>query len=155
MSAAFSATMTTGALVFPEVTFGKDRGVDDAQPDARGLPELRRAIAGHLKVNRNIACEPEQVFVFAGAQQADAIIIEDDYDGDFYYGRHAIQALQSIDRSGRVIYIGSFSKSLYPSLRLGYAVVPAQLVDVFAKRSAGSCARPTRSRSAARPPIAG
>lgn len=67
------------------------------------------------------------------AQHADAIILEDDYDGDFYYGRHPVQALQSIDRSGRVIYIGSFSKSLFPSLRLGYAVVPAQLVDVFDK----------------------
>lgn len=191
--------------------------------DPCGLPQLRRAIASHLAAARGIACEPEQVIVFCGAQQAihflagalldpgdavwfedpgavgarnsfiavgarlvpvpvdrqgldvaaglaaapdfrlafvtpthqqplaavmslerrlqllaaaraaDAIIIEDDYDGDFYYGRHPIPALKSIDRDQRVIYVGSFSKTLYPSLRLGYAVVPTTLVDPFSK----------------------
>lgn len=65
------------------------------------------------------------------AQQHDAWIVEDDYDGEFRYGQHPIDALQSIDTEGRVIYIGTFSKALSPQLRLGYLVLPPALVAVF------------------------
>lgn len=61
----------------------------------------------------------------------DAWVIEDDYDSDFRYGGRALAALQGLDRGGRVIYLGTFSKALFPSLRLGYLVVPADLVDAF------------------------
>ncbi|MGA0612778.1 PLP-dependent aminotransferase family protein [Caldimonas sp. KR1-144] len=65
------------------------------------------------------------------AQRQRAWILEDDYDGEFRYGQRPIDALQSIDADGRVIYIGTFSKALSPQLRLGYLVLPEALVPVF------------------------
>jgi GntR family transcriptional regulator/MocR family aminotransferase len=59
----------------------------------------------------------------------DAAVVEDDYDTDFRFSGRPIDALHSLDRSGRVIYVGSFSKTMLPSLRLGYCVVPPGLVD--------------------------
>ena len=72
------------------------------------------------------------------AQRRGAWIVEDDYDGEFRYGQRPIDALQSIDTEGRVIYVGTFSKALSPQLRLGYLVLPHSLVPVFrqAKRLA-------------------
>jgi GntR family transcriptional regulator/MocR family aminotransferase len=65
------------------------------------------------------------------AAKAEAWIIEDDYDAEFRYNDRPLPALQGLDDFGRVIYAGTFSKSLFPSLRLGYLVVPRALVDVF------------------------
>lgn len=191
--------------------------------DPEGYMPLRQAIAGHLRGNRGLACEPQQIFIVSGAQQAfnlvcsillnpgdkvwfenpgaigarnslnahgmdlvpvpiddegmvveqglkrapyfrlafvtpshqqpmgvtmslarriellqaaeqsDAWILEDDYDGEFRYLRGPLPTLQSLDTAERVIYVGTFSKSLFPALRLGYLVVPPILVDTFHK----------------------
>jgi GntR family transcriptional regulator/MocR family aminotransferase len=188
-------------------------------PDPHGERSLRQAIAAHLRLNRGIACEWQQVFVVAGAQQAfqliaatlldpgdkvwfedpgaigarnsmiqsgveivpvpvdeaglvveeglrrapefrlafvtpahqqplgakmslerrlalleaaeasGAWIIEDDWDGEFCFQGAPMATLTSIDRSGRVIYVGTFSKTLFPSLRLGFLVAPPHLVE--------------------------
>ena len=58
-------------------------------------------------------------------------IIEDDYDSEFRYGSSPITSLQGLDVNQRVIYIGTFSKVLFPALRLGYVVIPSDLVDSF------------------------
>lgn len=58
------------------------------------------------------------------AAHADAWILEDDFDGEFRYQGRPLPALKSLDRSGRVFYTGTFSKTLFPALRLGYLVVP-------------------------------
>ena len=60
------------------------------------------------------------------ARRTDAWIIEDDYDSEYRYASRPLGALQGIDAS-RVIYIGTFSKVLFPSLRIGYVVVPRSL----------------------------
>ena len=65
------------------------------------------------------------------AARTNAWIIEDDYDSEFRYSRPPLPSLQSLDSSGRVIYIGSMSKVLFPSLRIGYVVLPASLVQEF------------------------
>jgi len=65
------------------------------------------------------------------AAQNDAWIIEDDFDSEYRYESKPIPALQGLDRNGRVIYIGTFSKVLFPSLRFGYLIVPEDLVDTF------------------------
>ncbi|MGF7162549.1 GntR family transcriptional regulator/MocR family aminotransferase [Rhodoligotrophos appendicifer] len=65
------------------------------------------------------------------AEQADAWIIEDDYDGEFFYSGRPPPTLKSIDKAGRVIYVGTFSKSLFPALRLGFMVAPPALVEAF------------------------
>lgn len=191
-----------------------------------GHAGLRRAIATHLNAGRGIKCDPEQIFIVAGAQQAfslissvllnpgdhvwfenpgaigarnalvasgadlvpvdidenglvvtdglqkaphfrlafvtpshqqplghvmslsrrlqllqaaenaDAMIVEDDYDGEFYYGNQPQPPLKSIDSQGRVIYVGTFSKSLFPSLRLGFILSPPGLIDTFEKVTA-------------------
>jgi GntR family transcriptional regulator/MocR family aminotransferase len=58
-------------------------------------------------------------------------IIEDDYDSEYRYGVTPIASLQGLDTNARVIYVGTFSKTLLPSLRVGYLVMPADLVDRF------------------------
>jgi GntR family transcriptional regulator/MocR family aminotransferase len=63
------------------------------------------------------------------AEENQAWIVEDDYDSEFRYGGPPMMSLQGIDRSERVIYVGTFSKVLFPGLRLGYMVVPADLVE--------------------------
>ncbi len=66
------------------------------------------------------------------AQSAGAWIVEDDYDSEYRYQNMPIASLQGLDHNGRVIYIGTFSKTLFPALRLGYLVIPSDLVDRFA-----------------------
>lgn len=66
------------------------------------------------------------------AAKAGAWIIEDDYDNEFRFSGRAIPALHAIDEGERVIYLGTFSKVLFPSLRLGFAIIPDGLVDAFA-----------------------
>jgi GntR family transcriptional regulator / MocR family aminotransferase len=66
------------------------------------------------------------------AQRRGAWIVEDDYDSEYRYGVSPIASLQGLDANGRVIYIGTFSKILLPSLRIGYIVIPPDLVDRFA-----------------------
>jgi GntR family transcriptional regulator / MocR family aminotransferase len=65
------------------------------------------------------------------ARRADAWIVEDDYDSEFRYTSAPQPSLQSLDEQRRVIYIGSFSKTLFPALRLGYVVLPPTLVEPF------------------------
>ena len=69
--------------------------------------------------------------LLAWAEQSDAWILEDDYDSEYRYEGRPIAALQGLDDAGRVIYVGSFSKVLFPALRLGYLVVPEPLVEAF------------------------
>ncbi len=66
------------------------------------------------------------------AQSAGAWIVEDDYDSEYRYETMPVASLQGLDRHSRVIYIGTFSKVLFPSLRIGYVVIPRDLVGRFA-----------------------
>lgn len=189
--------------------------------DLAGFYPLRQAIAAHLKSARGVTCQPEQVIITAGAQQALALIsaiflesndevwmedpgytsarslfalsraklipvpvdegglnfktafeqsknpkliyvtpshqyplgatmsvtsrlslietaratnawiIEDDYDSEYRYSGHPLASLQGLDKNGRVLYVGTFSKTIFPALKLGCLVVPPDLVDVF------------------------
>ncbi|GHO78196.1 GntR family transcriptional regulator [Ktedonobacter sp. SOSP1-85] len=65
------------------------------------------------------------------AQRVGAWILEDDYDSEFRYCGRPLASLQGLDTHGRVIYMGSFSKVLFPALRLGYIVLPLELVEPF------------------------
>jgi GntR family transcriptional regulator / MocR family aminotransferase len=65
------------------------------------------------------------------AKQANAWIIEDDYDSDYRFSGRPLDALQGLDLAQRVIYIGTFSKVLFPALRIGYLIVPPQLIPPF------------------------
>jgi GntR family transcriptional regulator/MocR family aminotransferase len=66
------------------------------------------------------------------AEHTGSWIVEDDYESEFQQPGRALPSLQGLDRAGRVIYLGTFSKLLFPSLRLGYAVLPDDLIQPFA-----------------------
>ena len=76
---------------------------------------------------------PRRLELLSWCQKSGALIIEDDYDSEYRYGAKPIPALQGLDHSGSVLYIGTFSKMLFPSIRIGYLVLPQQLVTPFAK----------------------
>ena len=106
-----------------------------------------------LNVEAGLACEPAARLAFVTpshqfplgttlslarrlaliewASRTAAWVLEDDYDSEFRYVGRPLTALQGIDREGRVIYVGTFSKTLFPALRLGYMVVPDDLVDAL------------------------
>lgn len=66
------------------------------------------------------------------AAQAGAAVVEDDYNGEFRFDGRPLEPLQRLDRQGRVIFVGTFSKVLHPDLRLGYLVSPPSLREAFA-----------------------
>ena len=77
-----------------------------------------------MPLNRRLA-------ILAWAREAKAFVIEDDYDSEYRFEGLPVPALQGLDQSGSVILLGSFNKLLFPSLRLGYMVLPPPLVDPF------------------------
>jgi GntR family transcriptional regulator/MocR family aminotransferase len=84
-------------------------------------------LGGTLSLNKRIA-------ILEWAQQADAWILEDDYDSELRYNGKPLAALQGLDAYGRVIYMGTFSKVIYPGLRIGYVVFPTkQMAEHFTK----------------------
>ena len=78
------------------------------------------------------------------ARKSGALIFEDDYDSEFRYSGRPIPAMQGLDRNGLVLFAGSFSKVLFPSLRLGYLVIPPDLVP---------CLSATKSITSRHPPL--
>ena len=72
------------------------------------------------------------------AHKSRAFIFEDDYDGEYRFEGRPIPSLQSLDRHGSVVHVGSFSKLLFPSLRIGYVVLPEKLIDPFLRVRMGA-----------------
>ncbi|MFK7845224.1 MAG: PLP-dependent aminotransferase family protein [Rhodothermales bacterium] len=80
-------------------------------------------------------CADRRLELLMLAQQHQFAIIEDDYDYDFHYARNPILPIASSDQAGNVIYVGSFSKTIAPSLRTGFIVAPKNVVDEIANLS--------------------
>ncbi|UDF32611.1 UNVERIFIED_ORG: PLP-dependent aminotransferase family protein (plasmid) [Roseateles sp. XES5] len=96
-------------------------------PDARlafVMPSRHHPLGVTLSLPRRLA-------LLEWARANDAWIIEDDYDSEFRYDGAPLPSIRSIDSHGRVIYAGSFSKALYPGIRIGFLVLPPQLVGTF------------------------
>ena len=74
---------------------------------------------------------PRRLALLEWAKKAEAWIIEDDYDSEYRYAGRPLASLQGLDQNGRVIYIGTFSKTIFPALRLGCLVVPPDLIEIF------------------------
>ena len=75
---------------------------------------------------------PRRRALLRWAERHDAAVIEDDYDTEFRYVDRPLEPLQALDAKGRVVYVGSFSKTFSPSVRLGFAVVPRPLAEPIA-----------------------
>jgi GntR family transcriptional regulator/MocR family aminotransferase len=108
--------------------------------DAEGLsvedglakaPHFRLAFVtpSHQQPLGHVMSLSRRLALLKAADEADAMVVEDDYDGEFYYGDQPPPTLKSIDTHGRVIYVGTFSKSLFPALRLGFVLVPEGLLE--------------------------
>jgi len=74
--------------------------------------------------------------LLAWAERSGGWIVEDDYDGEYRYSGAPLSPLAALDRSGRVLYVGTFGKVAFPALRLGYLVLPPGLVQAFTRRRA-------------------
>lgn len=105
--------------------------VDDMGLNPADLPEQTRLVIAtpshHIPTGSTMPLSRRRDLI-ARARAQDFLIIEDDYDFEISYLAPPAPALKSLDDSGRVIYLGSFSKSLFPGLRIGYMVAPADLI---------------------------
>jgi GntR family transcriptional regulator/MocR family aminotransferase len=118
LRAAFAAA---GATLVPVPVDAEGLCVDALPPGVRVVsvtPSHQSPTGVALSLRRRLA-------LLDYARTHDAVVIEDDYDGEFRYGGRPLDALQTLDREARVFYVGTFSKSLFPSLRKGFVVVPA------------------------------
>jgi GntR family transcriptional regulator/MocR family aminotransferase len=121
-----------GAEVLPVPVPVDGDGLDVAAgntrcPDARLVyvtPSHQYPLGVTMSLSRRLA-------LLDWAGRANAWVVEDDYDSEFRYAGRPLAALSGLDREGRVFYLGTFSKSLFPALRLGYLVVPPDMVDAF------------------------
>ena len=71
--------------------------------------------------------------LLAWAERNNAVVVEDDYDSEFRFGGRPLEPLQTLDTTGRVVYVGTFSKTLLPALRLGFMIVPPSLREAANK----------------------
>jgi GntR family transcriptional regulator/MocR family aminotransferase len=108
---------------------GLDVAAGEKRPEAARLAYVtpsRQFPLGHtMSLSRRLA-------LIEWAAHANAWILEDDYESEYRYTGRPLAALHGLDPHGRVVYVGTFSKTMFPALRVGYLVVPARLVDAFA-----------------------
>ena len=126
--------MAAGAAIVPVPVDGE--GLDVAAGEALEAearlayvsPSYQFPLGATMSMRRRLA-------LLDWARRAGAWIVEDDYDGEFRYVGRPLASLQGLDAErsggGRVLYVGTFSKTLFPSLRIGYVIVPGALVDTF------------------------
>src|SRR5258705_94131 len=107
-------------------------GLDNARlPPPRARARLAYVAPCHQFPTGVILPLERRLALLAWASRVGAWVIEDDYVSEFRYEGRPLEALQSLDRDGRVIYVGTFSKTLFPALRLAYLVLPRPLVRPF------------------------
>ena len=104
---------------------------EGVRPDALGDAQVLHLSPAHHFPTGLVTSVPRRQALLAWAQNADGYIIEDDYDSEFRFDAHPKPTMQSLDPSGRVIYMNTFSKSLAPSIRISYMVLPPALMESF------------------------
>ncbi len=128
--AARGALLAQGAQVRPVSSDAAGMKIDDViqhWPETKMIystPSHQFPLGGTLSLSRRLA-------LLAWAAENNRWIFEDDYNSEFRYHAQPIQALQGLDRQHRVIYVGTFSKMLLPELRLGFMLIPPQLIEAF------------------------
>ncbi|MGF6965155.1 GntR family transcriptional regulator/MocR family aminotransferase [Paraburkholderia sp. WC7.3g] len=122
----------TGVQLVPVPVDGE--GID-IERGTRLDPEARFALVtpSHQSPLGHTLSLARRIALLDWAEKASAWIIEDDYDSEFRYAGRPLPALKSLDRRDRVIYRGTFSKVMFPGLRLAYAVVPERAVERVAR----------------------
>ena len=100
-------------------------------PDDPLAPRLVYVTPSHQFPTGATMSLPRRLRLLEWAARRGALIVEDDYDSDFRYSGRPLESLQGLDTHGVVAYVGSFSKALFPPLRVGFVVLPPQLVQPF------------------------
>lgn len=108
-----------------------DEGMELREPALRGARLIYVTPAHQFPLGVTMSL-PRRLALLEWARTSGALIYEDDYDSEFRYAGRPVPALQGLDRHGLVLFAGTFSKVLFPSLRLAYLVIPPGLVDRFA-----------------------
>jgi GntR family transcriptional regulator / MocR family aminotransferase len=126
------ALLAAGARVVPVPVDGDGLDVAGAMARAR-MARLAVVTPAHQSPLGMALSLARRQALLAWAGSARAFILEDDYDSEFHYVGRKLPALKSLDAADRVIYAGSFSKTLFPALRLGYLVVPRALAASVAE----------------------
>jgi len=129
-----AALAAAGARIVPVAVDNEGIVVDALPADANIVcvtPSHQFPLGVAMSMRRRAA-----LLEFANARNA--VVIEDDYDGEFRFGGRPLDALQSIDRGESVFYVGTFSKSLFPGIRIGFVVAPPWAQDAL--KAAKQCA---------------
>ncbi|WP_186248315.1 PLP-dependent aminotransferase family protein [Burkholderia gladioli] len=113
-----------------------EEGIAPSAEDLATPPRLMLVTPSHQYPLGMVMSLARRRMLLEYARQHGAWIIEDDYDSEFRYGSRPLASLQGLDGSGQVIYVGSFGKTLFPGLRVGYLVAPEPLAESFATASA-------------------
>ncbi|GAB2791275.1 PLP-dependent aminotransferase family protein [Dyella kyungheensis] len=124
-----SSMLAMGARVKPVRVDEEGLCVDELPDEARLVyvtPSHQFPLGMPMSLERRMA-------LLEWASRRGALIVEDDYDGEFRFEGRPLESLKSLDRNGVVAYIGTFSKTLFPELRIGYVVPPPSLADEFLK----------------------
>jgi GntR family transcriptional regulator/MocR family aminotransferase len=101
------------------------------KPSDPQAPRLIYVTPSHQFPTGTVLSLRRRVALLEWAAQRGALLLEDDYDSEFRYEGRPLESLQGLDQGGRVAYVGSFSTALFPPLRIGYAVLPPELVEPF------------------------
>ena len=123
-----SALLASGAVLQPLPVNEQGWTIDESRLPAPRLIYVTPACQWPLGTTMRME---ERLQLLSLAERHGAWIIEDDYDGEYRFRGQPVPAMQGLDRSDRVIYLGTFSKTLFSSLRIGFLVVPEALVEPF------------------------
>jgi GntR family transcriptional regulator/MocR family aminotransferase len=130
-----NSLLACGAELVPVPVDGEGLRVEEGLRRSRDF-RLAFVTPSHHQPLGHVMSLERRFALLRSAEQAGAWIVEDDYDGEFFFGRRPPPTLKSVDRTGLVIYVGTFSKSLFPALRLGFILSPPSLVETFERVSA-------------------
>jgi len=122
--------MEVNGLRLHPVNVDKD-GLAPTTKDYRITPRLIYTTPSHQYPKGMVMSYGRRRLLLDYAQNIGAWIIEDDYDSEFRFEGRPISSLQGMDQNNRVLYLGTFSKVMYPGIRLGYLVVPPNLIESF------------------------
>jgi len=125
--------LAKGATLYPVAVDQSGLVVEKLTSYSRANIKLIYVTPSHQFPTGAVLSLARRLELLAWTEHHGAMILEDDYDSEYRYDSRPIPALQGLDRSNCVIYMGTFSKVLFPSLRIGYLVLPQHLVPVFAR----------------------